>query len=262
LNVLIVDDEPPARTRLRQLLEETAEHTVVGEAQNGEQALELSARLEPDVILLDISMPGLTGIETAHHLNALEKPPCVIFTTAYDRYAIEAFDARAVGYVLKPVRRERLERALQQAARLSHGALGEIGKGFGLTEQRNHVCARVRGDLKLIPLADITYFHADRKYVTVYHRNGTDLIDESLKALEDEFSERFVRIHRKALVAVDKIEALRKTIDGRTEVALRDSGRPGTTRHAGSRPDRSSEESQLIVSRRHLADVRRRVRSI
>jgi two-component system response regulator AlgR len=258
LNVLIVDDEPPARTRLRQLLEETPEHTVVGEAQNGEQALELSARLGPDVILLDISMPGLNGIETAHHLNALEKPPCVIFTTAYDRYAIEAFDARAVGYVLKPVRRERLERALQQAERLSRGALGEIGKGFGLTEQRNHVCARVRGDLKLIPLADITYFHADQKYVTVYHHNGTNLIDESLKALEDEFSERFVRIHRKALVAVDKIETLRKTPDGRTEVGLRGAGPP----EPGKSSDRNADESQLIVSRRHLACVRRRVRGI
>jgi two-component system response regulator AlgR len=254
VNVLIVDDEPPARTRLRQLLEDTAEHTVIGEAQNGEQALELCARLEPDVILLDISMPGLNGIETAHHLNALERPPCVIFTTAYDRYAIEAFDARAVGYVLKPVRRERLERALQQAARLSHGTLGEIGKGFGLPEQRNHVCARVRGDLKLIPLADIAYFHADQKYVTVYHRGGKDLIDESLKALEDEFGGRFVRIHRKALVAVEKIAALRKTPDGHTEVELRDAGKP--ERNAGANTD----GSQLIVSRRHLADVRNRVR--
>jgi two-component system response regulator AlgR len=255
LNVLIVDDEPPARTRLRQLLEETDEHTVVGEAQNGEQALEFCAQLEPDVVLLDISMPGLNGIETAHHLNALERPPCVIFTTAYDRYAIEAFDASAVGYVLKPVRRERLERALQQAARLSRGALGDIGKGFGLTEQRNHICARLRGDLKLIPLADIAYFHADQKYVTVYHRNGTDLIDESLKALEDEFSERFVRIHRNALVAVDKIEALRKTPDGRTEVELR-----STTRNSGRDSDHNSDESQLVVSRRHVADVRRLVR--
>jgi two-component system response regulator AlgR len=258
LNVLIVDDEPPARTRLRQLLDETGEHAVVGEARNGQEALELSAKLKPDVILLDISMPGLSGIETAHHLNALEKPPCVIFTTAYDRYAVEAFDARAVGYVLKPVRRERLERALQQAARLSHGTLGEIGKGFGLTEQRNHVCARVRGELKLIPLSDIAYFHADQKYVTVHHRNGRNLIDESLKALEDEFADRFVRIHRKVLVAVDKIESLRKTPDGRMEVELRG-------KYSGVTPNTSDdkqEEDQLVVSRRHLADVRRRVRGI
>jgi two-component system response regulator AlgR len=255
LNVLIVDDEPPARTRLRQLLEETGEHAIVGEARNGQEALELSARLAPDVILLDISMPGLSGIETAHHLNALEKPPCVIFTTAYDRYAVEAFDARAVGYVLKPVRRERLERALQQAARLSHGALGEIGKGFGLAEQRNHVCARVRGELKLIPLSDITYFHADQKYVTVHHRTGADLIDESLKALEDEFADRFVRIHRKVLVAVDKIESLRRTPDGQMQVELR--GRQFTS---GPKNASNADEDPLIVSRRHLADVRRRVR--
>jgi two-component system response regulator AlgR len=257
MNVLIVDDEPPARARLRQLLEETGDHAVVGEAQNGRQALEMSARLGPDVILLDISMPGLDGIETAHHLNALDKPPCVIFTTAYDRYAIEAFDARAVGYVLKPVRRERLERALEQAARVSHGALDEIGKGFGLTEQRKHVCARVRGELKLIPIADIAWFHADQKYVTVHHRAGEDLIDDSLKALEVEFADRFVRIHRKALIAVDKIEALRKTDDGRTEVELRGS-RPGSANRAGQ-SDRLSDRA-LIVSRRHLADVKRRIR--
>lgn len=255
MNVLIVDDEPPARTRLRQILEEGGEHAIVGEARNGQEALELSAKLAPDVILLDISMPGLSGIETAHHLNALERPPCVIFTTAYDRYAVEAFDARAVGYVLKPVRRERLERALQRAARLSHGALGEIVKGFGLTEQRNHVCARVRGELKLIPLPDIAYFHADQKYVTVHHRNGEHLIDESLKALEDEFADRFVRIHRKALVAVDKIESLRQTPDGRTGIELR-------SRYSGTAPrrDGNGEEERLIVSRRHLADVRRRIR--
>ena len=257
MNVLIVDDEPPARTRLRQLLEDSGEHVVIGEAQNGHEALELSARLAPDVILLDISMPGINGIETAHHLNALEKPPCVIFTTAYDRYAIEAFDARAVGYVLKPVRRERLERAMQHAARLSHGALGELGKGFGLGEQRNHVCARVRGELKLIPLSDITYFHADQKYVTVHHRGGEDLIDDSLKALEVEFADRFVRIHRKVLVAVDKINALRKTADGQTQVELR--GKTPAMGKGQSPPAGSSAE-QLIVSRRHLADLRRRVR--
>jgi two-component system, LytTR family, response regulator AlgR len=248
VNVLIVDDEPPARTRMRQLIEESGDHAIVGEAQDGRQALEMSARLEPDVILLDINMPGLNGIETAHHLNALEKPPCVIFTTAYDRYAIEAFDAHAVGYVLKPVRRERLERALRQAARLSHGALDEIVKPLGMTEQRNHVCARVRGDLKLIPVADVDFFHADQKYVCVYHRLGQDLIDESLKALEVEFADRFVRIHRQALVAVKKIAALRKTADGRTEVELR-SERTG-----------GAHDGQLVISRRHLADVRRRIR--
>lgn len=247
MNVLIVDDEPPARARLRQLLEQDGRHAVVGEAQNGREALDLSARLAPDVVLLDISMPGISGIETAHHLNALEKPPAVVFTTAYDEYAIEAFDARAIGYVLKPVRRERLERAMEQAARLSRGLLNEATGGSGFAERRQHVCARARGELKLIPVSDIDYFLADQKYVRVSHRGGEDLLDDSLKTLEEEFADRFVRIHRGALVAVQKIDSLRKTEDGRMEVALR------------SGNGRSKGEA-LVISRRHLADVRRRLR--
>jgi two-component system, LytTR family, response regulator AlgR len=251
VNVLIVDDEPPARTRLKQLLAELGEHTVVGEAQNGEEALQLVTRVTPDVVLLDISMPGISGLETAHHLNALDKPPSVIFTTAYDEYAVAAFDARAIGYVLKPVRRERLQRALEHAARVKPAALERIAASSGLAERRNHVCTRVRGELKLIPIQDIQYFHADQKYVRVHHRNGQDLLDESLKMLEDEFAMEFVRIHRRALVAVQKIEALRQTADGRVEVVLRSgSGNPGRRR-----------DDPLIVSRRHLPEVRRRIKA-
>lgn len=253
MNVLIVDDEPPARSRLKQLIEEGGAHRVVGEAGNGHQALEIAARLEPDVVLLDISMPGLNGIETARHLNTFEKPPCIIFTTAYDRYAVEAFDAQAVGYVLKPVRRQRLERALEQAARLNRNLLAELGRSTGIDGRRHHVCARVRGELRLIPLIDIDYCIADQKYVRVHHRHGQDLIDDSLKMLEDEFPETFVRIHRGALVSVARIESLRKADDGRLEVRLRnDRARP-----AG---DPGDAGESLIVSRRHLADVRRRIK--
>lgn len=251
MNVLIVDDEPPARSRLRQLLEEDGAHRVVGEAGNGRQALQMAAELEPDVVLLDISMPGLNGIETARHLNNFEKPPSIIFTTAYDRYAVDAFDAQAVGYVLKPVRRQRLERALEQAARLNRNLLAEIGRQTGIDDRRHHVCARVRGELRLIPLTDIDYCVADQKYVRVHHRHGADLIDDSLKMLEDEFPETFVRIHRGALVSVARVEALVKGDDNRVEVRLRND-RPGRTRAA--------EEEPLIVSRRHLAEVRRRLR--
>ncbi len=250
MNVLIVDDEPPARSRLRQLLEDGATHQVVGEAGNGREALEMAEKLAPDVVLLDISMPGLNGVETAHHLNALDKPPCIIFTTAYDQYAVEAFDARAVGYVLKPVRRERLERALAQAERLNRTVLTDIGKNAGIDGGRQHVCARVRGELRLIAVADIDYCHADQKYVRVHHRQGEDLIDDSLKMLEDEFPEVFVRIHRSALVAVAKIEALRKTEDGRVEVTLRNNRQAPV----------GGPVDSLIVSRRHLAEVKKRVR--
>ncbi len=250
MKILIVDDEKPARDRLRQLLDDFGNHDVVGEASNGEEAIALAASKIPDVVLLDIRMPGVDGIETAHHLNAMESPPAVVFTTAYDEYAIDAFDARAIGYVLKPVRRERLERALEHASRLSGHALSELTANSSLKGTRNHVCARVHDELRLIPVADVSYFNADQKYVCVHHSDGEDLIDDSLKSLEDEFAEQFVRIHRSALVAVDKIEKLEKTSDGKTHVVLRDS----------SQEDDNSPNDELVISRRHLATVRRRLK--
>jgi two-component system response regulator AlgR len=246
VNVLIVDDETPARVRLRRLLEEDGAHTVIGEAGNGKRALELAAELEPDVVLMDIRMPGLNGIETAHHLNTFENPPAVIFATAYDEYAIEAFEASAIGYVLKPVRRERLDQALELAKRLSNSVLGEVAKKSGLPEHRSHVCTRSQGELKLIPVSEVQYFLADQKYVNVFHLNGQDLIDDSLKTLEDEFADTFVRIHRGALVAVTSIESLRKTEDGRSQIVLRD----GAT----------DDDDGLIVSRRHLTNVKHRLK--
>lgn len=245
MNVLIVDDEAPARERLRRLIEDEGQHTVVGDAANGQEALKLAEQLEPDVVLLDIRMPGLSGIETAHHLNSFNKVPAIVFTTAYDEYAIEAFDAQAIGYVLKPVRRERLERALKQAARLSAAAIGDVARASGYSETRSHVCARVHGELKLIPVTEINYFHADQKYVRVHHSGGQDLIDDSLKSLEDEFAAQFVRIHRSALVAVGKIDALVKTPDGQNQVRLRND---------------VDDADELTISRRHLADVRRRLK--
>ena len=246
MNVLIVDDEAPARDRLRRLLEEDGAHVVVGEAGNGRQALEMVGRLEPDVVLLDIRMPGLSGIETAQHLNTFDKPPAVVFATAYDEYAIEAFEASAIGYVLKPVRRERLERAMELAGRLASGTLGAMAKSSGLADRRNHLCTRSLGELKLIPVLDIHYILADQKYVNVFHANGQDLIDDSLKSLEEEFADEFVRIHRGALVAVASIDSLRRTEDGQTQVVLRGGG--------------VHETDGLIVSRRHLTIVKRRLK--
>ena len=246
MKVLIVDDEKPARDRLRQLVDDFGTHDVVGEAANGEQAISLAVELEPDVVLLDIRMPGVDGIETAHHLNAMDRPPAVVFTTAYDEYAIDAFDARAIGYVLKPVRRERLERALEHAERLSGNVLSDLASDERLDSRRNHVCARVRGELRLIPVGDIRCFIADQKYVCVHHTGGQDLIDDSLKSLEEEFAQQFVRIHRSALVRVSAIDKLEKLPDGKTRVLLRD----------GSQDSADG----LIISRRHLADVRRRLK--
>ena len=246
MKILIVDDEAPARDRLRQLLEESDDHNVVGDAANGHQALEMATELQPDVVLLDIRMPGLSGLETAHHFNALENPPAVIFTTAYDEYAIDAFDAQAVGYILKPVRRERLAQALERAGHLNAATLIAVGEKSGMEQRRRHVCARVRGELRLILVEDIHYFHADQKYTRVCYGDGEHLIDDSLKQLEQEFGDDFVRIHRSALVAVSRIQALIRMDDGQMLVSLRDRG--------------STEEDQLAISRRHLAEVRRRLK--
>ena len=250
MRILIVDDEKPARDRLRQLVDDFGQYQVVGEAGNGNEALERAAATKPDIVLLDIRMPGMDGIETAHHLNAMAEPPAVVFTTAYDEYAIDAFDARAIGYVLKPVRRQRLQRALEHAQRLSGKELNEIAEESRIESRRNHVCARLHDELRLIPIDDIAFFNADQKYVCVHHSKGEDLIDDSLKSLEQEFCERFVRIHRSVLVAVDKIDRLEKAADGRPHVILRN-----TTHDEDNAPD-----EDLVVSRRHLATVRRRLK--
>ena len=246
LKVLVVDDEKPARDRLQQILEDEDGYEVVGEAANGLEALELASRLSPDVVLLDIRMPGMEGIETAHHLNAMEDPPAVVFTTAYDEYAIDAFEARAIGYVLKPVRRSRLTGALEQASRFTGNALSEAAIEAKLDGRRKHVCAHSHGELKLIPVDEITSFLADQKYVSVDHDNGQDLIDDSLKSLEGEFGDRFVRIHRSALIAVRRIERIERNTEGKSRVVLRD--------------DSQVDDKELIISRRHVAEVKRRLK--
>ena len=246
MKILIVDDEKPARDRLAQILADEDGFEVVGEAGNGDEALQRTAELGPDIVLLDIRMPGLGGIETAHHLNALEHVPAVVFTTAYDEYAVDAFEARAIGYVLKPVRRSRLMAALEHAVRLAGPALRQVASDARLDAPRQHVCARVQGELKLIPVADVSCFRADQKYVSVHHDHGQDLIDDSLKSLSEEFADRFVRIHRSALVAVSRIRKIEKTADGKSRVLLR----------SGSQVD----DKELIISRRHVAEVRRRLK--
>jgi two-component system response regulator AlgR len=246
MKVLIVDDEAPARDRLRQILDDEPGYEVVGEAGNGEEALHRAAELKPDIVLLDIRMPGMEGIEAARHLNAMEPAPAVVFTTAYDEYAIDAFEARAIGYVLKPVRRSRLTGALEQAKRLAGAALSEAASDARLDTRRRHVCAYAHGELKLIPLEEISVFRADQKYVSVDHDNGQDLIDDSLKSLEAEFGDRFVRIHRGALIAVDRIDRIEKNAEGKSRVVLRE----------GSQVD----TKELIISRRHVAEVKRRLK--
>lgn len=239
--VLIVDDEPPARERLSRLVAELEGFAVTGSCGTGREALELVSRLSPTVVLLDIRMPGMSGIEAARHLSVLPEPPAVVFTTAYDQYALEAFEARAVGYLLKPVRRERLEAALRHAARLSRSTLAALAGDDRQAPRREHIAVRIRDELRLIPVKDIRYFRADQKYVTVHHSGGEDLIEESLKSLEEEFASDFVRIHRSVLVAVAHTAALERSAAGRHRVRLR------------------GVEEALPVSRRQLSDLKSRL---
>lgn len=210
LNILLVDDEAPARNRLRDLLAEIAEVQVVGEARNGEEALALSCELLPDIVLLDIRMPHMDGMEAAAHLQNIQPPPAIIFTTAYDVYAMQAFDMNAVDYLLKPIRRERLQTALQKARALLPAQLAALKS---LQSQRSYFSVTERGRVLLVPVADVIYLRAELKYVTLRTLQREYLIEESLTAIEQEFGERFLRMHRNCLVAQDRIAGYEKKHD-------------------------------------------------
>jgi two-component system response regulator AlgR len=212
LRLLIVDDEAPARRRLREVLEDCGQGLalqVVGEADNGMDALEHAEREKPDAVLLDIRMPGMDGIEVAQHMQKLAHTPAVIFTTAYDNYACQAFEVNAVDYLMKPVRAERLAAALAKARHLNLTMLDALRQAH--PKARSHLSLSEKGRLKLVPVADILFFKAELKYVTVRTAEHEYLLEESLVKLEAEFREQFLRIHRNCLVARDKIDQIGKT---------------------------------------------------
>lgn len=243
MKLLIVDDEPLARQRLAALVSELGGHVVAGEAGNGREAVEQAEALGVDGVLLDISMPVMDGLEAAHHLAALRPPPAVIFCTAYDQHALAAFEAAAVDYLVKPVRKERLAEALERARR--HRSAQQLPALPGAAERRrSHLSARLRGSLRLIPVEDIRYLQAEEKYVVVHHARGEDLIEESLKSLELEFADRFIRIHRNCLVAAAEFAELRRGTDGQVRAILRNS------------------DAALEVSRRCLPALRERLKHL
>ena len=212
LSIMIVDDEAPARRRLRELLEDAAPelaNKVVAEAADGIQAIaSLETLAAVDVVLVDIRMPNMDGIEFARHLGQLAQPPAVIFVTAYDSYAVEAFELNAIDYLVKPVRANRLAAALQKVRHsrpVAPQVLAQLQQGA-----RTHLSCHERGRLLLIPVSDIVYLKADLKYVTARTVSREYLLDESLTHLEEEFSERFIRLHRSALAAKDAIAGFEK----------------------------------------------------
>jgi len=243
VRVLIVDDEKLARARLARMLGDLGAHDVVGESVNGVEALGMAQSLEPDIVLMDIRMPGMDGIEAARHIAKLEQPPAVIFTTAYSDHALEAFETHAVDYLLKPVKQDRLQAAIDAAVRPTRAQATRSDDMLSELEPRQHICARVRGSLVLVPIDDIYYFHAEQKYVTVRHRGGEVLIEDALKALEAEFADRFFRVHRNALVSLAELGGMQSGDDGHT-IVFRDI------------------EDQLEISRRHLPGVRKILKNL
>lgn len=242
MRILIVDDEKLARDRLRELLSDIGGCTVAGEAMNGAEAVEKTAELNPDVLLMDIRMPGMDGLEAAYHLTSFEPQPAVIFTTAYQDHAIEAFEANAVDYLLKPIRRERLREALTRANVINRARLNELSRNEPGVRPRTHLISTGRNRIELIPVEEIAYMKAEQKYITVGWRGRELLIDEALKSLESEFHASFLRIHRNALVSMQHIKGLEKTPDGGYLILLEDM------------------EGGLAVSRRHLQAIRKFVK--
>jgi two-component system response regulator AlgR len=239
MKILIVDDEALARAHLRRLLQDIGTpYEAAGEADNGTTAIELCKQSTTDLVLLDIRMPGMDGLTAASKLAQLKIPPAVIFTTAYDEYALEAFDQNAIDYLLKPIRQQRLEQALTKASNLTRPqlqALQQLQKGT----EPEYISVSYRGTLQRIPVAEILYFRAEHKYVLAQYGDSEVLLEESLKSLEQRFSERFMRIHRNALVAKERLMGLRKSAAGTALVQI------------------DGSDMQLEVSRRHLAAVRR-----
>jgi len=222
------------------MISKLAGYTLCGEAENGTQALRLAAELKPDIVLLDIRMPGMDGLEVANHLTRLEPSPAIVFCTAYDEYAIKAFQHNAVGYLLKPARSEEFSAALDQSQRVNQLQLKQLSR-LNDDEPDMFVANSWQGH-ELIPLDNIYYFRADNKYLTVFHTRGETLSDQTLKDLENSYPDHFIRTHRNSLVNSQHIRKLVKDSAGHYSLIL-------------------SDNSSIPVSRRHVSEVKQFVLS-
>ena len=246
MKVLVVDDEKLARERLVRMVEVLDDYEVSGVAESGDDAVRQAIKLEPDIVLLDIRMPGMDGMEAGKQLATLATPPAVIFCTAFGEHAVEAFNVSASGYLMKPVRRDALAEALGKVSTVNKVQMEAImGKDEAAhARSRTHISAKTRRGIELIPLTEVKFFQADHKYVTVRHESGEVLIDDTLRDLETEFGDRVVRIHRNALIMMDHLEGLERDPSGHYQVRMR------------------GVEERLDVSRRHVSGLRRLVQTL
>ena len=245
MDILICNDEPLAVDRLSRLVSQLG-HQVIATAQHGKQALEMVQQFEPDVVLLDIQMPEMDGLSCAQHLAHFNPMPAIVFCTAFDEHALQAIQSQAKGYLLKPIAKDELETVLENVTKLTQAQLTQIEKKELMEEkvQRQQIAAKTYRGLELIPVENIYYFLADQKYVTVRHKNGSVLIDETLKDLETEFADRFIRIHRNALISLDYLDGLEMVASGQYQARCREL------------------EERLAVSRRHLPLLRERMQNL
>jgi len=226
LRVLIVDDESPARRRLRELLDDCTgalSLAVVGEAASGREAMDILHTVTADLVLSDIHMPEMDGLELARHLLKLPQPPVVIFTTAFNEHALQAFDVNAIDYLMKPVRVQRLLGALQKVPRLKPVSVAKLDELPG--NARRFLSVTERSRVVLVPVEEIVYLKAELKYITIRTAQREYLLEESLTRLEDEFGLRFVRVHRNCLVARDFVRGFERCVgdegDAHWEVVLK-----------------------------------------
>ena len=238
MKILLVDDESLARERLLRLLQKILPEAICFEAANGMAALDVVSEEAPDLVLLDIRMPGMDGMEVATHLQKIEQPPAIIFCTAYDQYALEALRHQAMAYLLKPVREAELAAALEGASRINRLQLAALR---GDDEGRTLVSSQTHRGLETMPVADIRCFLAEQKYVTAVSYEKELLIPDTLKDLEIEFSEQFIRVHRNALVSVAHVIRLQRDDGGSWQVEL------------------EGIDARPSVSRRHLAQAKERL---
>ena len=241
MKIILVDDEPLARDRLQRLLEKLQPDAEILQADSGEAALKIVNKDAPDLMFLDIRMPGIDGIEVARHLDTLQQPPAVVFCTAYDEYAMDALNHHAVAYLLKPVREEKLQQALTAAGKINRMQLNSLQH---VASERTQVSSQTHRGLETMLINQIACFLAEQKYVTAYAVEDSLLIPDTLKELETELAASFIRVHRNALVSLAHIARLIREEDGSWFVEL------------------SGVEQRPAVSRRHVAEVKERLKQL
>ena len=242
ITIYIVDDESLARERLKRLIQTNTQYQVCGEAENGELALQGIPAAQPDIVLLDIRMPGVDGLAVAEGISALKSSPAIIFCTAYDEYAIKAFNYNAIGYLLKPVRKDDLFKALGQARQLSQLQLKQLNHQEA--EKAPVFVANSWQGHELILFEDIYYFKADQKYLTVVHREGETLSDQTLKELEELYSAELIRVHRNTLVNLSHVSALFKDGEGHHQLRFK------------------ACDHTVLISRRHVSEIKEQLKHL